>query len=133
MLQKWSVIFEKDNGNGRMYPPELFDAMTVALNNVTLTPVTVTTATSPDIFPTLLPLSIKVAARTMAMDLVPVVPMSPPSALIFGTGGALKKTFRVYYVAKDGEHKVFETWSSGLSEAIGEIPDLDYVKYHTED
>ena len=73
------------NGMGSVQPP-VFPASTQALSTGGLSPnqgfYNSTWQGSGDKFPSLLPLAIQVAAKTVGFDIVPVIPMSGPSGVL---------------------------------------------------
>jgi hypothetical protein len=73
------------NGMGPVAPPS-FPASTAALSTGGLTPnqgfYSQSWQGSGDKFPSLLPLAIQVAAKTVGFDIVPVIPMSGPSGVL---------------------------------------------------
>ena len=73
------------NGMGSVQPPS-FPASTQALSTGQLSPnqgfYSSTWQGSGDKFPSLLPLAIQVAAKTVGFDIVPVIPMSGPSGVL---------------------------------------------------
>jgi hypothetical protein len=73
------------NGMGSVQPP-VFPAATQAASTGSLSPnagfYSSTWQGSGDKFPSLLPLAIQVAAKTVGFDIVPVIPMSGPSGIL---------------------------------------------------
>jgi hypothetical protein len=85
---------------------------------------------SGDKSPTLLPLAMQVAAQTVGLDLVPVVPMAGPMGLLSYldftySGGRLDNTQAPTYVKVIGNHTITDTngTSAGTGNTVEEIGD----------